>query len=200
MTSQNQQSQDDLLREARAVYIRAKKALTAGHRAVVGGVRLDHRTGYVRSVKHNLLPGVSVAEIKAEFEGGGHELKSKMRAPWSSSALAVNCFAHWRKDQSRLQLVELMPDDPVVRFGLAGAYLEAGQAESAIFEYCEETIRLKPDYTAAHRGLGRALERAGRCDKAQAAYQGLEVAARTGDLQTKKEIEVFLHRLDTAGS
>jgi Flp pilus assembly protein TadD len=98
------------------------------------------------------------------------------------------------------EVVELMPDDPVVRFGLAGAYLEAGQAESAIFEY-EETIRLKPDYTAAHRGLGRALERAGRGDEAQAAYRkGLEVAARTGDLQTKKEIEVSLHRLDTAGS
>jgi Flp pilus assembly protein TadD len=92
-----------------------------------------------------------------------------------------------------------MPDDPVARFGLAGVYLEAGQAESAIIEY-EETIRLKPDYSAAHRGLGRALERAGRREEAQAAYRkGLE-AARTGDLQTKKEIEVFLRRLDTAGS
>jgi tetratricopeptide (TPR) repeat protein len=59
------------------------------------------------------------------------------------------------------EVAELMPDDPVVRFGLAGAYLEAGQAESAIVEY-EEAIRLKPDYSAAHRGLGRALERAGR--------------------------------------
>ncbi|MDO8480175.1 MAG: tetratricopeptide repeat protein [Candidatus Rokubacteria bacterium] len=98
------------------------------------------------------------------------------------------------------EVVELMPDDPVVRFGLAGADLDAGQAESAIPEY-EETIRLKPDYSAAHRGLGRALERAGRRDEAQAAYRkGLEVAARTGDLQTKKEIEVFLLRLDTAGS
>ena len=55
------------------------------------------------------------------------------------------------------EVAELMPDDPVVRFGLAGAYLEAGQAESAVIEY-EETIRLKPDYSAAHRGLGRALE------------------------------------------
>ena len=97
------------------------------------------------------------------------------------------------------EVAELMPDDPVARFGLAGAYLEAGQAESAIIEY-EETIRLKPDYSAAHRGLGRALERAGRREEAQAAYRkGLE-AARTGDLQTKKEIEVFLRRLDTAGS
>ena len=72
------------------------------------------------------------------------------------------------------EVVELMPDDPVVWFGLAGAYL---------------------------RGLGRALERAGRREEVQAAYRkGLEVAARTGDLQRKKESEVFLHRLDTAGS
>ncbi len=94
------------------------------------------------------------------------------------------------------EVAELMPDDPVVRFGLAGAYLDAGQAESAVAEY-EETIRLKPDYSAAHRGLGRALERAGRREAALAAYRkGLEVATQTGDLQTKKEIEVFLRRLD----
>jgi len=96
------------------------------------------------------------------------------------------------------EVAELMPDDPVVRFGLAGAYLDAGQAESAVVEY-GEAIRLKPDYSAAHRGLGRALERAGRPEEAGAAYRkGLEVAARTGDLQTKKEIEVFLRRLDAA--
>jgi len=98
------------------------------------------------------------------------------------------------------EVAELMPDDPVVRFGLAGAYLEAGQAENAVIEY-GETIRLKPDYSAAHRGLGRALERAGRREEARAAYtKGLEVAARTGDLQTRKEIEVFLNRLEKAGS
>ena len=93
-------------------------------------------------------------------------------------------------------MAELMPDDPVVRFGLAGAYLQAGQAENAVREY-EATIRLKPDYSAAHRGLGRALERAGRPEEARAAYKkGLEVAARNGDLQTEKEMEVFLRRLE----
>jgi len=97
------------------------------------------------------------------------------------------------------EVAELMPDDPVVRFGLAGAYLDAGQAESAVLEY-RETIRLKPDYSAAHRGLGRALERAGRREEARAAYaKGLEVATQTGDLQTRKEIEVFLRSLDSAG-
>jgi Flp pilus assembly protein TadD len=95
-------------------------------------------------------------------------------------------------------VAKLMPDDPVVRFGLAGAYLEAGRADDAAREY-REAIRLKPDYSAAHRGLGRALERAGRLADARAAYrQGLEVAKRTGDLQTRKEIEVFLRRLDQA--
>jgi Flp pilus assembly protein TadD len=95
------------------------------------------------------------------------------------------------------EVAELMPDDPVVRFGLAGAYLDAGQAESAVLEY-RETIRLKPDYSAAHRGLGRALERAGCPAEARVAYaKGLEVATQTGDLQTKKEIEVFLRRLDS---
>jgi Flp pilus assembly protein TadD len=98
------------------------------------------------------------------------------------------------------EVAEMMPEDPVVRFGLAGAYLDAGQADSAVIEY-EETIRLQPDYSAAHRGLGRALERAGRRDEALVAFRkGLEVATRTGDLQTKKEIEVFLRRLETAGS
>ena len=98
------------------------------------------------------------------------------------------------------EVVEMMPDDPVVRFGLAGAYLDAGQADLAVAEYAE-AVRLKPDYSAAHRGLGRALERAGRPAEAVAAYTtGLQVATRTGDLQTKKEIEVFLRRLGQAGA
>jgi Flp pilus assembly protein TadD len=98
------------------------------------------------------------------------------------------------------EVAEMMPEDPVVRFGLAGAYLDAGQADNAAIEY-RETVRLQPDYSAAHRGLGRALEKAGRRDEALAAYRkGLEVATRTGDLQTKKEIEVFLRRLETTGS
>jgi Flp pilus assembly protein TadD len=97
------------------------------------------------------------------------------------------------------EVAELMPDDPLVRFGLAGAYLDAGRVEAAVTQY-ETTVRLKPDYSAAYRGLGRALERAGRVADARAAYAtGIEVAARNGDLQTRKEIEVFLRRLDRDG-
>ena len=93
------------------------------------------------------------------------------------------------------EVADLMPDDPVVRLGLATAYLEAGQAEDAVREF-KETVRLKADYTAAHRGLGRALEKAGRPEEAKAAYRnGIEVGRVTGDLQTVKEMEVFLRRL-----
>jgi Flp pilus assembly protein TadD len=93
------------------------------------------------------------------------------------------------------EVAALLPDDPVVRFGLAGALLAADDAGAAAEEY-REAIRLRPDYSAAHRGLGRALEQAGRPAEAEAAYRrGLEVAARAGDLQTHKEIEVFLRRL-----
>lgn len=97
------------------------------------------------------------------------------------------------------EVAALFPDDPVARFGLANAYLEAGLAEPAAREF-EETLRLKPDYTAAYRGLGRALEKAGRLDEARAAYRkGIETALETGDLQTKKEMEVFLRRLEKRG-
>jgi hypothetical protein len=52
-----------------------------------------------------------------------------------------------------------------------------------------------PIASSAERG-----SRAGRRDHAQAAYRKrLVVAARTGDVQTKKEIEVFPY-LDTARS
>jgi Flp pilus assembly protein TadD len=49
-----------------------------------------------------------------------------------------------------------------------GSLLDAGQPEDAVLEY-QETIRLKPDYSAAHRGLGRALEKAGRLAEAETA-------------------------------
>jgi hypothetical protein len=61
-----------------------------------------------------------------------------------------------------------------------------GKPEEAVLEY-PETIRPKPDYSAAHRGLGRALEKAGRLAEAEAGYTaGLDLTARTGDLDEKR--------------
>jgi predicted Zn-dependent protease len=97
------------------------------------------------------------------------------------------------------EVVALFPDDVVARFGLAGAYLDAGEAADAAREF-QSVVDGKPEYTAAYRGLGRALERLGRFEEAKAIYRrGISVGERTGDLQTKKEMEVFLRRLEQRG-
>jgi hypothetical protein len=61
--------------------------------------------GYVVRLEDNLLPGIGRGEIEEAFSAGaGQELDGKMRAPWSSSALAVNAFAPWQRDPTLLTL------------------------------------------------------------------------------------------------
>lgn len=94
------------------------------------------------------------------------------------------------------EILALDPSDEVVHYGLGEEYLKAGRFEEAIREF-ETVIRLKPDYTAAYRELGKALEKGGRVEEARETYrEGIEVGSRTGDLQTRKEMEVFLKRLE----
>lgn len=93
------------------------------------------------------------------------------------------------------QLIEMEPDDPVVHYGLGAEYLRLGEFAAAAEEF-HRTVELKPDYSAAYRELGRALEKLNRNQEATDAYRkGAEVAKQKGDLQTIKEIEVFLKRL-----
>jgi hypothetical protein len=95
------------VRRAKSVEARAKSALAAGLRAVKPDLTVDER-GYVVDVADNLLPGISRADIEADFaRGAGNELEAKMLAPWSSSALAVNSFARWRRRPERLLLAGL---------------------------------------------------------------------------------------------
>lgn len=95
------------VRGVRSVEARAKAALAAGLRAVRPEVAVDGR-GYVCEAADNLLPGIDLADIETEFAAGaGNELEDKMLAPWSSSALAVNSFAPWRRAPNRLQVAGL---------------------------------------------------------------------------------------------
>ncbi len=58
-------------------------------------------------------------------------------------------------------------------------------------------MRAQPDYAAAWRQWGGALEAAGRLDEAAGAWRtGVDVANRTGDLQTGKEMTALLRRLE----
>jgi Flp pilus assembly protein TadD len=94
------------------------------------------------------------------------------------------------------KLLEAEPGDPLLRYGLGLELLKAGRAPEAAAEFAE-AARLSPDHTAAYREWGKALERAGRPGEAREAWRrGVEVSRRTGDLQTRKEMEVFLRRLE----
>lgn len=102
-------------------------------------------------------------------------------------------------DRSKLEqfkeLAELDPDDPVVHYGLGSEHLKLGEFAEAAAAF-RRAIALQPDYSAAYRELGKALEKENQREEAIAAYRkGKEVAQQKGDLQTGKEIDVFLKRL-----
>jgi tetratricopeptide (TPR) repeat protein len=104
------------------------------------------------------------------------------------------------REPSRLeqfqQIVEMDPDDYFSHFGYASALFDAGRYQEAVREY-REAIRLKPDYSAAFRDLGKALEKTGAPAEAKQVYgEGIPIAERNGDLQTLKEMQVFLRRLE----
>ncbi|MFZ1662875.1 MAG: hypothetical protein WAT77_13030 [Paracoccaceae bacterium] len=57
-----------------------------------------NENGYVDSYTDNLPPHVEVSDFEADLTAGdGNELATKFRAVHSSSALAVNCFAPFRR-------------------------------------------------------------------------------------------------------
>jgi len=94
-----------------------------------------------------------------------------------------------------LEMIEEEPDDELGHFMVAVELGKVGRHAEAERHY-REVLRLEPEYTAAWRGLGRCLVTLGRAQEAIPVFQrGLEVAARTGDLQTAKEMEVFLGRI-----
>lgn len=94
------------------------------------------------------------------------------------------------------QLIEMDRNDSVLHYGLGAEYLRLGEFSAAVTAF-RRAVELKSDYSAAYRELGRALEPLGRNQETVKAYRkGIEVAEQNGDLQTIKEIEVFLRRME----
>jgi Flp pilus assembly protein TadD len=88
------------------------------------------------------------------------------------------------------------PENVMIRYSLGREYLKAKRYAEAEREL-REALRLKSDYSAAYRELGKSLVGLERLDEAREIYtKGAEVACEKGDLQTQREIEVFLRRLD----
>ncbi|MFZ5475848.1 MAG: tetratricopeptide repeat protein [Myxococcota bacterium] len=90
------------------------------------------------------------------------------------------------------------PDDVAARFMLGTELAKIDEHARAEVQF-REVIARDPDYTAGWRGLGKALGAQGRVEEAvEVLTKGLEVAARTGDLQSGREMEVYLRRYSQA--
>jgi cytochrome c-type biogenesis protein CcmH/NrfG len=97
------------------------------------------------------------------------------------------------------ELVAEDPDDVTTRFML-GTELAKAKEHAEAAEQFRAVIERDPDYTAAWRGLGRALVALDDVAGARDVFtRGLEVAARTGDYQSGREMEVFLRRYTGEG-
>ncbi len=87
-------------------------------------------------------------------------------------------------------------DNALLRFSLGNAYLGAGEAARAV-PHLQKAVAQDPQYSAAWKLLGRALNESGNAHDALAAYrQGIEVAQARGDVQAAKEMTVFARRIE----
>jgi predicted Zn-dependent protease len=100
-----------------------------------------------------------------------------------------------RSDMCR-KLLERDPENPMVLYSL-GNELFKEEKYSEAREYLSRAVRNKPDYSVAHRTLGRTLYELDEDAEARRVFaEGREVAQKNGDLQTVKEIDVFVRRLE----
>lgn len=100
-----------------------------------------------------------------------------------------------RADMFR-RLLERDPENPMVLYSLGNELFKEKKYDEAR-EYLGRAVRNKPDYSVAYRMLGRTLYELGEDTEARRVFtEGREVAERNGDLQTVKEINVFVRRLD----
>lgn len=100
-----------------------------------------------------------------------------------------------RADMFR-KLLDKDPNNPMVLYSL-GNELFKEQRYLEAREYLSGAVRNKPDYSVAYRTLGRVLYELNEDVEARRVFaQGREVAQRNGDLQTVREIDVFVRRLE----
>src|ERR687884_2178957 len=99
-----------------------------------------------------------------------------------------------RSDMFR-KLLERDPKNPMVLYSLGNELFKEGRYGEAR-DHLWRAIENKPDYSVAYRMLGRAHYELHENAEARRIFaEGREVAQENGDLQTVREIDVFLRRL-----
>ena len=87
-------------------------------------------------------------------------------------------------------------DSGLLRFGLGNEYLRLGEAAIAAV-HLGHAVQLDPNYSAAWKLLGKALQQGGDLAAALEAYKrGVAVAEKRGDKQAAKEMAVFAQRIE----
>ena len=93
------------------------------------------------------------------------------------------------------QFVDANPNDCFSRYGIAQEYVKQEDYDKALEQF-NSIFEINPDYQAAYYHAGKALEKLGRDDDAAETYRkGIEVAARSGDLHARSELEAALDEL-----
>ena len=94
------------------------------------------------------------------------------------------------------KLLEKDPENPMILFSLGNALFKEGEYAQAR-DHLRRAVENKPDYSVAYRTLGRAHYELHEDAEARRVFtEGREVAQRNGDLQTVREIDVFMRRLE----
>ena len=103
-----------------------------------------------------------------------------------------------RSDMFR-KLLERDQNNPMVLYSLGNELFKEGQYSEAR-DLLRRAVENKPDYSVAYRMLGRAHFELHENSEARSVFlRGKEVAQENGDLQTVKEIDVFMRRLEKRG-
>jgi uncharacterized protein HemY len=94
------------------------------------------------------------------------------------------------------KLLQKDPQNPMLLYSLGNELFKEekyGEARDLL----RRAIENKPDYSVAYRMLGRAHYELREDTEAKNVFlEGKEVARQNGDLQTVKELDVFLRRLE----
>ena len=91
-------------------------------------------------------------------------------------------------------MLERGVDGALLRYSLGHELLKDGNVDAAI-AHLREALRLDETYSAAWKGLGKALASTGDHHEAvDVLERGITIAEQRGDIQAAKEMGVFLKR------
>lgn len=95
-----------------------------------------------------------------------------------------------------LGMLESGQDGPLLRYSIGLEYLDRDQPDEAA-SHLTRCLELDPGYSAAYKALAQAQDSSGQPQACRATLEtGIARADEKGDRQAKKEMEVFLRRLE----